>query len=101
MQYNMLLLFVKDKLQVVCLAWVDGGERAGTLGDRRKPQDPPLREPNLQGWGTRSEKGKVKTSSLVKDVPPKTEEVGTPEKNKGKNCTVALRRPHPPVMSGD
>jgi len=32
MQYNMLLLFVKDKLQVVCLVWVDGGEKAGALG---------------------------------------------------------------------
>jgi len=29
-QYNMLLLFIKDKQQVVCLVWVDGGEGQGS-----------------------------------------------------------------------
>ena len=68
MYYNILLLFVKNKLQVVCLVRVDGTERAGRMGDRRKKQDPPLHESNPQGWATPSEKGKV--SSPAKDAPP-------------------------------
>src|SRR5579859_126987 len=96
MQYNMLLLFVKDKLQVVCLAWVDGGERAGTLGDRRKPQDPPLREPNLQGWGTRSEKGKVKTSSLVgKGCATQNRRGGHPGKKQGQELYCGAKAAPP------
>jgi len=55
-------------------SWRDAGQSprfGGSEGEeKKKTKDPPLQDPNPQGWGTLRRKTKSKSSTRGKDAPP-------------------------------